>query len=1118
MKRIFASQVCFGLLCISLFAEDAVQYVTVERSPYLIVQKEISGESREDIRVVPGKFYRLETPGELSAQVIFTDQDAKLINRLELQSGQVFRVPLECMRCQLQVAWPETPSTLRVVEISDRAEAFSWLDWNSWNMAGPIGAGLVRRNFHLEQLPEYAVGRFWGRCDVLLNDCLLGKASQGYVNSYYYDLRPLLKPGLNNLLLKYPDNASGKPQIVAVDIELRYASGESTIILASDGTWEYQDSTNDNWVPLSTFQPCWYKAELFDKPWVAPSAIPDDLLPPCPIELKSDYGEKRHAVSGQTQKFSLQIKFQGMPFFASNRFAIDFINQDGRASWRQWYFPAGDLRKMKAGECLEMELDLVTDYLSPGTYTLRLDRRLDDGHGNGLGELEITEAKENNPLKTSFEVRGCIDSIVVEGQAMPAAIYHNAPYYKSHIPRNVEDNYWLMRQSGHQFFTVTGFFGTDIVKTNTDRGSVWIGPDQYDFSSLDDRMIELLSVVPDAKIIFKLLGDNPGWWIKAHPDECVVWDDGSKHQQPSWASLLWQRDTCKAITELAKYLRKSPWCKQIVAWYLSAGYDGQWFQPTNYKAPYNFSDYSQHMLKYFQNWLIDKYQNDQEKLRIAWNQADVSFETVAIPSREERQGKNYYLDPKANQNVIDFAYCQAALTNQLIAMFAEAFRLGWEADIPFGTYYMPYDVTYFNGQAQRPSDDAILDDSSYNFAAAPLGYQKHGLNQAGTSNPQHYSYILNNKIRIGEDDTRTFRSQPHEGIWGNFDSFGTLAGMRRNIAQRLTSGGGHWYYDMYGHWYNAPSIQALFKKELHLMNVLSSWAKLHCLDPEVVNVTKVGTSLHKRVNTQPDLHQVHFAKINQSKPGFQVAEVHLRHLDHAKLPKFKIYIFDDLFALDSNDRKLIEQKKQNGNVLLFTHASGFSDCRTLDAKNISSLTGINIEEASPGVDLSPMAWNTSQEREIWGDLCGKTIHAPNAKRFFVNDPEATVIGTYKADPQPAAAIKKFPDWTSIYLPCAYPSGEILDQIASLCQVHVYTDASVYVHTGGRLVSVYCPVDECSGSLKLPEMLAGCEVFSGQVFAPTSELKFTMQLGETKLFFLGSELEVKNFQTNLKTAF
>ncbi|HOG49980.1 MAG TPA: hypothetical protein PKY10_05285, partial [Lentisphaeria bacterium] len=388
----------------------------------------------------------------------------------------------------------------------------------------------------------------------------------------------------------------------------------------------------------------------------------------------------------------------------------------------------------------------------------------------------------------------------------------------------------------------------------------------------------------------------------------------------------------------------------------------------------------------------------------------------------------------------------------------------------------------------------------------------------GTSNPQHYSYSLNNKIRIGEDDTRTFRSQPHEGIWGNSDSFGTLAGMRRNIAQRLTSGGGHWYYDMYGHWYNAPSIQTLFKKELHLMNVLSSWAKLHCLDPEVVNVTKVGTSLHKRVNTQPDLHQVHFAKINQSKPGFQVAEVHLRHLDHAKLPKFKIYIFDDLFALDSNDRKLIEQKKQNGNVLLFTHASGFSDCRTLDAKNISNLTGINIEEASPGVDLSPMAWNTSQEREVWGDLCGKTIHAPNAKRFFVNDSDATVIGSYKADPQPAAAIKKFPDWTSIYLPCAYPSGEILDRLASLCQVHVYTDASVCVHAGGRLVSVYCPVDECSGSLKLPEMLAACEVFSGQVFAPTRELKFTMQLGETKLFFLGSELEVKSFQTNLKTAF
>ena len=137
------------------------------------------------------------------------------------------------------------------------------------------------------------------------------------------------------------------------------------------------------------------------------------------------------------------------------------------------------------------------------------------------------------------------------------------------------------------------------------------------------------------------------------------------------------------------------------------------------------------------------------------------------------------------------------------------------------------------------------------------------------------------------------------------------------------------------------------------------------------------------------------------------------------------------------------------------------------------------------------------------------MESPKAKRFVVDDLDAEVLGRYE-DGSVAAAIRRFPDWTAVYLPTAFTQGEVLDAIGKLAGVHVYSEQPVNVCSGGRCVSIYCPVKEAAGVVSLPGRFCAYEVFGRRSFFDVSELPIDLSFGETLLFFLGTKEEIQQF--------
>ena len=1088
-----------------LLAGCATWLTVAARSPYLAFDCACTNAVDEYVDLLPEKTYGVSLAGAGAAGIQFSDQDGRPISRIQIANGGNFVVPAETMRARLKARFAPTGS-LRLEQVANAPQDFSWKDWNAWTMkAAFAGPAVFRRRFVLNRLPEHAFLRVWKEA-VSVNGQELGKSVGSYVNDNYFNIHSRLKVGENTIEIRPTErvatNAFAK---LNVDIQFRHADGSYEVILGSDGQWEARPPTGGNWTAVTEFAPSWYNKDLFDRPWVAPAELPPALFARrWDVDAKMSLA-RTEVGDGEPVRGSVELQFKSLPYFTSNRFKIEWVSAEGEVVWHQWVFPAADLRSAKVGTRVTAPFELSTRYLKAGRYTLRLDGRLSAGKMDGTAEV-VVGSFASKPVKAEFVGDKAVDLVRIDGQELPVAILYSTPYYSATIPRGVEDDIDQFARSGYRIFSLKVFFGIDKMKGSGPVDAlVWKGPGQYDFSQLDEYARQILSVCPDAYIILNVNADVPEWWRKSHPDESVVLDDGTQFGLTSYASTLWQNETANAMRDMTTHVRNSFWGDHVALFFLVAGYDGQWFQPTERRPPYRYNDYSPCQRDHFRAWLQREYQTP-ERLSAAWGRHVASFGEIEIPTRKERvENRPYYLDPVADRPSIDFLRSVAALTDEVIGKFMDAISEGLGRPVPGGTYHVPSECTYFYGQVQRPCEEGIYDYPSYSFAASPLGYDCHGLSQGGTGlNGYGRLQRLSGRLYLGEDDTRTFRSQPYNPRWGNPTTFGTLAGFRRNISQRLTSGGAHWFLDMYGHWFDSPSIQKAIRREYGLMALLGEYRPLRSLGANMAQVHKIGTNLHKRINTQEDLKQVHFPRKAQTRPHFAMDTLVWRNLEEHTPGElgYRVYLFDDLYALGEADLRTLERFKSNGNILIFTHATGYSNLRSLSADNVSKAVGIDVADDKPGQAFSSMTWSCT------ADGSSRLQRGPNAKRFNVVDDKATVLGRY-ADGRVAAAMKHQGDWTSIYLPAAYPQGEVLDCVGKICGLQICTDLPVNVGSGGRCISVYCPVESAVGTIRLPGRFSAVELFSGKCHFATNEIHVEMAYGDTRLFFVGDEEEVKS---------
>ena len=351
-----------------------------------------------------------------------------------------------------------------------------------------------------------------------------------------------------------------------------------------------------------------------------------------------------------------------------------------------------------------------------------------------------------------------------------------------------------------------------------------------DYFALDRDIEKLLQKDKDAYILFNVKIDQmPSWWLKKYPEELILYDDGSKETFPSLASEIWKKDAGEAVKNLTHHL-KEKYDKHFLGYYFGWGIYGEW----NYygepdKNDWRCPDFSPAMVKGFRKWLRKKYQNDVTLLRKSWGNKKVNFNNAKVPGRIERfySDLGVFKNPSGNKQVSDYYLYIGELAADILIYFCKIVKEETKNTVICGggygglmdaglTAYLYISFTTALGLKK------VLDSPYVDFLSTPYSYfsREVGIGDCSYMGVTE-SWKLHNKLRMGDNDTRTCLAPPEQKVFGRPDSIkDSVEILKRDFGQHLVRASCGWWAWGNTDWFDHPSLIKTLSK-LHKIGNLS---------------------------------------------------------------------------------------------------------------------------------------------------------------------------------------------------------------------------------------------------------------------------------------------------------
>jgi len=615
------------------------------------------------------------------------------------------------------------------------------------------------------------------------------------------------------------------------------------------------------------------------------------------------------------------------------------------------------------------------------------------------------------------------------------------------------------------------------------------------FYEINDRAIKkILAKTPNAFIILQVTVDiSPKYhkkWCERYSSEMAVSPLGKK--RISLASQIWKQAQVQGLKELTEHIKTSSYANRIIGVILSGG-GGEWCD--------NW-DTSQPALNGFRKWLKAKYKNDVASLQSAWHNKNINFETLTIPKLRELQRGDcgIFLDPRKSQRIIDYFYYYSSVTCDVVADFARAVKKASNNKLLVGMFHGYEFYPGWNKAErglQRRRDRLFaetLKNPDIDFFLAPYCYRER--HAGGVYTPQFLpsSIILNGKIALTEDDSRTLLSkldQRYKNHAKYGDSFGkpanledTLEILKRNFAGIMSKPGSGivWFALSEGLWFDHPEILKLFKAFSKIAGELIGRDKN---TSEIAVIISNESMLYQKLNRSNIPFITRTAVENLNLIGAPFDYYLDTDLGNKNFPfkKYKLYIFLNSFYLSQTLKSAIKENIQTlDNTILWIFAPGYVTRNSLSVKSMSELIGMNMEAVDLpfkfGADVVITDYNNPATRGIYTNTRYGTAEEYGPV-IFCKDQETQTLGWLTATlpgiptfRKPGLCIKKFKNWTSIWSGAPNLPTSILRNIAKNAGVHIYDDHNDQIMTSKMLFACHT---KYSGkrTIKFPQK---CDVY------------------------------------------
>ncbi|MBQ6471754.1 MAG: hypothetical protein IJJ33_07215 [Victivallales bacterium] len=896
----------------------------------------------------------------------------------------------ECYRLAVDFPGQQSlsPDGIRVY-----AQSFPQENWNAnWIWCGRtridnIDAWL-RREYEFPVIPRRAILQCAADdvADVFVNGKCVGNFS-GRENPPNYDITEFPVVGKNVIGVKvhqfrYSAGFLG-------ELDCRFADGHE-VKLVTDKSWlwsreEPASGWNEPGFDASAWKPC---VELGKPPqgeWgkvkyrLNTHVISLEILNPTDFPTTVQAGERRD--------FTLRLKARGT--LPSTPFRL--LLRQGQTIFQTWnigILPTGD-----AETNVPFSLRFHA-YLISGEYTMELQAARCEFTAAGrhfLHKLHVTNDRHaplcdarlrrlhgvptlfigNQPIFANFSTQStCTLPLFLKHHR----IFHAAGWDLTHLYFKPDWNDSGIGSAGIRVYLTHLYFKPD-----------WNG-DKPNFSALDAYVAALLEGNPKAFFLLKVnLRDSQKSFVRRHPGECVQFDNGVVRGNCSLASEAWRKEVTQYTVQMIEHIANSPYADKVIGCCVSEGKEGQWLHywgVTDPAVPGAFSDYSLPMLRYFRKYLKEKY-GTVERLRTAWNNPQVSFETAAIPDHDSRVAHDcgFLRNPVERRAVVDYAEALSEVVVDGMEHYARLIKEKTGGRWLTGALYGHLiDVGMYmlaeqgGGLAERkalkmPHMDIFMGPLQYRREFRALG----GVGSYDTPSPE--SCLLHDKMWVNENDLRTHMTFP-AGYAYNVRATGQMDHvLAREFGKAICSRAGFYLLAMgmedNHHWYDDPeTIDTLKKLNLLAQNAVgedrSSRSKIAVFTDD--NSLKYMRQLR---HMQKEDSVMRYAVIQREaigRIGAPFDEYMQSELENPSLPKYNFYIFLNPIHLTLGEKEKLKELAQDGKArILFLFAPGIAGEDSLALDSANELTGMAFTlDATPRKSLVEL-------KETIGEVTSGTI-------------------------------------------------------------------------------------------------------------------------------------------------
>lgn len=674
------------------------------------------------------------------------------------------------------------------------------------------------------------------------------------------------------------------------------------------------------------------------------------------------------------------------------------------------------------------------------------------------------------------------------------------------------------------------------------------------FRKLDEAVAVLRASVPAALLMPMVwIGPYEGFAEK-YPNDVVVFNDGGtggwlnpgfmwlkdgNTPRYTHASTAWKHEVGGMLRELVAHVNASDYAGMIVGYFLFA-LAHEWSYFWDFDAQNRSYDYSPAMKLAFRNHLIAKYAGSLARLRAAWGDSGVTFETAQLPTREQKRGGDfgYFWNPATSMQLYDYYECHNDVVADKLMHFAKVVKEGTGRRSIVGAFwgYLQHGCSIDAGQSRFKQ---VLACPDVDFWASPYTYENKGPGDHASMRFVTRTLQAHGKHWFAEVDTFIYDSPPGALMHHGFPM--TTQEQSENLLKRefsypLCEGTQGWWLD----WASGKSQfdPALFKPLMARMQQLGR-AAMELPGRSVSDIAAV-VDQESLLAASPARSSITVRAIDFSKSyelpriGSPVDYYELEDVLNDTERRHKLYIFLNPYSIDGGERRrIVRHLKRDGNVLVWMYGAGLinpdGDCKC-GVENACDLTGIRMgiemKEQAARMRLVPDAGRLlaglAGGDEI-GDFdrpitSGSDFRANGNKPvnvrpsrinpvLFADDAEACVLGRYMEGGQAGFVLKRFADWTSVYIGSPGVQAHVLRALARLAGAHLFVEGEdIIVYANESFVALHT---ERPGvrNVQLVKKADVVEAFDGRDMGRAiSFFEDDLPTHKTALYYTGSRAE------------